>query len=123
MRPGENARLSAFGSDVILTGYCSHEKTDASDTNVDASVFEMCRSPRNATVTSGTDTAVRVRFKFDNPAGFSGSLVWNTRFVELGCDLSTWTPDDAAVTGLLRRLDPDDSTLLAWRVEHLLNWL
>ena len=116
---GENARLSAFGVDAILTGYCSQEKKDTGDANV----LEMLWSPRNATVTSGTGSDVRDRFKSDNPAGFSGSLVWNTRFVERGCDLSTWNPHDAAITGLLRRFDPDTSTLLAWRVEHLLNWL
>jgi hypothetical protein len=36
-----------------------------------------------------------------DPHGFSGSLVWNTRFVELGCNIDTWTPDDAVVTGLV----------------------
>ena len=116
---GENAHFSAFGDDAILTGYCSQEKKHAGDTNK----FEILWSPRNATVTSGTDSDVRARFKYENPAGFSGSLVWNTRFVELGCDLSNWSPCDAAITGLLRRYDADTATLLAWRVEHLLRWL
>jgi hypothetical protein len=34
-----------------------------------------------------------------------------------------WRPEDAAVTGLLRRYDASTGTLLAWRVEHLLAWL
>jgi hypothetical protein len=30
-----------------------------------------------------------------------------------------WTPDDAVVTGLLRRWDTGTKTLLVFRVEHL----
>ena len=95
------------------------EKKDTGDANE----FEMLWSPSNATVTSGTETGVRDRFKYQDPGGFSGSLVWNTRFVELGCDLSKWSHARAAITGLLRRYDPATCTLLVWRVEHLLKWL
>jgi hypothetical protein len=116
---GENAHVSAFGTDVTLTGYCSQEKKASGD----ADIFEMLWSPREAQLTADTDPETRARFKYDNPAGFSGSLVWNTRFVEEGCDLSRWSPKDARVTGLLRRYDPDTGTLLVWRVEHLFAWL
>jgi hypothetical protein len=115
----QNANLSAFGADVIFTGYNSQEKPDTGDEYI----FEMLWCPKNATVTSGTDIEVGSRFRYNNPAGFSGSLVWNTRFVELGCDLSRWRPEEAVITGLLRRYDPDTKTLLVWRVEHLLKWL
>jgi hypothetical protein len=67
--------------------------------------------------------ASKERVRYDDPEGFSGSLVWNTRFVELGCDLSAWRPHEAVVTGLLRRWDTSTRTLLTWRVEHLLAWL
>ena len=61
---GENAHyLSAFGDDVTLTGYCSQEKKDTGDANG----FEMLWSPPNATVTSGTETEVRKRFKYETP--------------------------------------------------------
>jgi hypothetical protein len=116
---GENAYISAFGADVTLTAYCSQEKEGTGD----AHIFEVLLSPRNATVTTGTDAAVRGRFKYDDPAVFSGSLIWNTRFVELGCNISNWSPSDAVITGLLRRYDSDTGTLLVWRVEHLLTWL
>jgi hypothetical protein len=117
---GENAvYVSGLGADVVLTGYCSQEKVHTGDANI----FEMLWDPNQITKTTGTAEEVRDRVKHDDPRGFSGSLVWNTRFVERGCDLSHWKPDDAEVSGLLRRYDAGTGTLLAWRVEHLLNWL
>ncbi|ETR79475.1 hypothetical protein X566_00725 [Afipia sp. P52-10] len=117
---GENANyIGNFGTDVILSGYCSQEKHDTGD----GEIFEVLWKGGQASVTSGTDSSVRDRVLYDNPAGFSGSLVWNTRFVELGCDLSTWTPDDAIITGLLRRYDEATETLLVWRIEHVRAWL
>ncbi|WP_018408461.1 hypothetical protein [Methylocystis rosea] len=116
---GENAYISDYGADAILSGYCSQEKIGTCDTDI----FEILWNPRDTAVTSGTSSEASARVKYDNPAGFSGSLVWNTRFVELGCDFSKWSPADAVVTGLLRRFDPDTNILLAWRVEHLYGWL
>ena len=42
--------------------------------------------------------------KFTDPSGYSGSLVWNTNFVKLRCDLSVWTPSQARVVGVLKSL-------------------
>ncbi|TXI87181.1 MAG: hypothetical protein E6Q40_05320 [Cupriavidus sp.] len=116
---GENVVVGANHSRVISTGYCSQELPGSGDTNI----FEILWNPAKTRVTEGTDDEVAKVFKHHDPHGFSGSLVWNTRFVEKGFDLSTWRPQDAQVTGLLRRLDEDTDTLLAWRVEHLLTWL
>ncbi|MBR0688548.1 hypothetical protein JQ594_21660 [Bradyrhizobium manausense] len=117
---GENtAYIGTFGAEAIVSGYCSQEKPGSGDANI----FEMHWEPGAATVTMGTGLEAGSKVKYDHPAGFSGSLVWNTRFVEMGCDLAKWTPDDAMITGLLRRYDPGTKTLLAWRVEHLLAWL
>ncbi|WP_407151013.1 hypothetical protein [Bradyrhizobium sp. ORS 86] len=117
---GENtAYIGTFGADAIVTGYCSQEKPGSGDPNI----FEMHWEPGAATVTMGTGLQTGSKVKYDHPAGYSGSLVWNTRFVEKACDLSNWTPDNAVITGLLRRYDPMTKTLLAWRVEHLLAWL
>lgn len=116
---GENAAyISGLGADVVLTGYCSQEKEHTGDANI----FEILWDPCEIALTTGTEGEVRSRVKHDNPAGFSGSLVWNTRFVEQGCNLSSWKPDDAVITGLLRRYDASTGTLLAWRIEHLLAW-
>lgn len=117
---GENAAyIGPFGADVIVSGYCSQEKPHTGDSNI----FEIHWNPGAATVTMGTGLQAASKVKYNLPAGFSGSLIWNTRFVEKGCDLANWTPDDAVITGLLRRYDPATQTLLAWRVEHLLAWL
>ena len=61
--------------------------------------------------------------KFENACGFSGSLVWNTRYLEVTRQNLEWSPEDAVVTGLLRRWDQETKTLLVWRVEHLRMWL
>lgn len=116
---GENAYLGFGNLDAIITGYCGQEKPGSGDDQI----FEIEWNPAGVTVTSGTDPELAKRVKYDHPAGYSGSLVWNTRFVELGANLSTWSPDDAVVTGLLRRWDTAGKTLLVWRVEHLQAWL
>lgn len=117
---GENARyLGAGANDVTLSGYCSQEKARTGDEQI----FEMLWIPGTATVTSGTADEVRSVIKQVNPQGFSGSLVWNTRFVERGCNLLAWSPDDAVVIGMLRHYDESTHTLLAWRVEHIRSWL
>lgn len=117
---GENVGyIGNLGSDSILSACCSQEKHGTGDSDI----FEILWSPKDITVSQGTNGAVLDRIKYDNPAGFSGSLVWNTRFVELGCDFRNWNPDHAVVTGLLRRYEENTSTLLTWRIEHLFDWL
>jgi hypothetical protein len=76
---GENARyLGSGANEVTLTGYCSQEEPGTGDKQI----FEMLWRPGTATVTSGTADEARAVIKQDNPQGFSGSLVWNTRLVE-----------------------------------------
>lgn len=116
---GQNVYLFGEQSRSIITGYCSQEERESGDQQI----FEMLWNPTETTVTSGTNEEVQSDFQHDDPHGFSGSLVWNTRFVEGGCDLSSWTPEKADVTGMLRRYDEKTKTLLALRVEQLLAWL
>lgn len=116
---GENAYLGFGGFDGILTGYCSQIKRGTNDDRI----FELIWDPDKTQITPGTDQSVRERLKYHNAEGFSGSLVWNTRFVELGCDVNEWTPADAVVTGMLKRWDEKTKTLLALRVEHINAWL
>ena len=116
---GENATLQIGYSRLIATGYCSQELPGSGD----GDVFEMLWNPPATTISSRTGKDVRSMFQHNNPGGFSGSLVWNTRFVETGSNPSTWSPRDAVVTGLLRRWDFATKTLLVWRVEHLNAWL
>lgn len=57
------------------------------------------------------------------PTGFSGSLVWNTRFVELREKGNAWTPDCAEVTGLVWGWPPSRACIVATRAEYLRSFL
>lgn len=117
---GENVDyVGNFGVDAVLSGYCSQEELNTGDSEL----FEMLWNPEGVQITTGTDEAVRDRVKYTIPGGLSGSLVWNTKFVEFGCDFERWRPQEAVVTGLLRRFDPNSNTLLVWRIEHVHEWL
>jgi hypothetical protein len=116
---GENARY-AFGlHQTNGTGYATQEKEDSGD----AQIFELFWEPENIDLTSQTSPEAAAEMKFEEANGFSGSLVWNTQYVEVTRQGDRWTPEHAVVTGLLRRWDKDTRTLLAWRVEHLRAWL
>lgn len=52
------------------------------------------------------------------PPGFSGSLVWNTRFVEKMIRNESWGPADAVVTGIIWGW-PSGTSLVATKVEYL----
>tara|TARA_R110002072_G_scaffold86774_2_gene195745 strand:+ start:12063 stop:12380 length:318 start_codon:yes stop_codon:yes gene_type:complete len=82
----ENVSVGAMHARVIMTGYCSQEDTQGGI----ADIFELLWDPEKTTVTLGTSQEVRAMFKHYDPADFSGSLVWNTRFVENGGNLTTW---------------------------------
>ena len=57
-----------------------------------------------------------------DPESMSGSLVWNTRFVEVSLQGKAWTPADAVVTGLLWSW-PDESRIVATRIEYVRSFL
>lgn len=116
---GENAHY-AFGiHQTNRTGYCTQKKKGTGDKQI----FELFWEPEHTQFTSGTSSDVRAEMKFEKAGGFSGSLVWNTRYLEISRQNATWSPEDAVVTGLLRRWDKGTKTLLVWRVEHLWAWL
>lgn len=115
----EIAYVGYGGFDGILTGYCSQIKRGTGHNRM----FELFWEPDKTQLAPGTGQGVLERLTFNNAEGFSGSLVWNTRFVELSCDLDAWTPADAMVTGTLKRWDQKTMTLLALRVEHINAWL
>jgi hypothetical protein len=116
---GENA---AFAFDVLntsSTGYSSQQKADSGDDDI----FELFWEPAETVFTPGTSIAAKRSVRAESAHGFSGSLVWNTRWVETTSGGREWSPGDAVVTGLLRRWDQKTRTLLVWRVEHLVRWL
>jgi len=53
------------------------------------------------------------------PPGFSGSLVWNTRLLEVTNADKAWTPEDAKVTGIVWGWDDNYPYLVATKIEHL----
>lgn len=57
------------------------------------------------------------------PEGMSGSLVWNTRFVECLKAGQQWSPDLAQVTGMFCRWDSTTSSVLAVRIEVIRDFL
>ncbi len=116
---GENAAYGFGTHQANGTGYCSQEVAEAGDDQI----FELFWDPVLGQITKGTTAEAASAMLFDNPEGFSGSLVWNTRFLEMTASGKTWRPEDAVITGLLRRWDPKIKTLLVWRVEHLAAWL
>lgn len=116
---GDNATYGFGIHNANGSGYCSQEVQNGSD----AAIFEMNWNPQQARYTNGTSSAARSAVTFNNPRGFSGSLVWNTRYLEVTESGGQWSPADAVITGLLRRWDTAKGTLLVWRVEHLRVWL
>jgi hypothetical protein len=73
------------------------------------------------------ETAIDVEGGSDRPAlspqGFSGSLVWNTRFVEFMQANRPWSADCALVTGMLRRWDTGVTQLTCCRSEWILSFI
>lgn len=57
------------------------------------------------------------------PPGFSGSTVWNTRYVECLLAGKTWTAEEARVTGVVCRWRSGDTGIVVLRVEYLRSWL
>lgn len=117
---GQNSHYGFGIHEANGSGYCSQEKHGI---DFDRQIFEVFWEPANVEVTRGSSPEARATMMHDDPHGFSGSLVWNTRFMELSNAGQEWTPDAAVVTGLLRRFDPSSRTLLVLRVEHLNAWV
>jgi hypothetical protein len=117
---GENAHYSFGTHQANGTGYCSQEKVLSEP---DPQIFEIFWEPDKTEFTHGTSAETRANIKCDDPRGFSGSLVWNTRFREKTTSGDAWTPNDSVITGLLHRFDPNTKTLLVLRVEHLRTWI
>jgi hypothetical protein len=114
---GENSEYGFGMLDSIASAYLTQQvKTDVED----AEIFELFWEPLK---TELTDVPPTPDFKTDDPGGFSGSLVWNTRFMECQRANLEWSPERAVVTGMIRRWDTKSKTLLALRIEHVNHWL
>lgn len=53
------------------------------------------------------------------PPGFSGTLVWNSRFIECKLKNEQWSPQKAIITGIVWGWPSSNACLIATKVEHL----
>jgi hypothetical protein len=116
---GENSHYWPDQLDSYGSGFCTQQKLGA----VDNEYFEIPWDPQKACVVAGTSDQTRAEMRFENAQGFSGSLVFNTRFIETAAAGRVWSPKDAVVTGMVQRWAPESKTLLARRIEHIRPWL
>ncbi|MCR8959867.1 hypothetical protein M0765_019640 [Variovorax sp. S2] len=117
---GENSRY-AFGIlESAASAYVTQQSADAVE---DGRIFELLWEPQQTSWVESTSVEIRRAVRLDDAGGFSGSLVWNTRYLEAKAAGQLWTPDWAVVSGLLKRWDTGTKTLLVTRVEHVRSWL
>lgn len=117
---GENSRYGFGVLDSAASAYLTQQSSDAVE---DERIFELLWEPQGTTFVDSTSIEVRKAVRYTDPGGFSGSLVWNTRYLEVTSTGHQWTPECAIVTGLLKRWDTGTKTLLVTRVEHLRRYL
>lgn len=114
---GEN---SSFVYDTLRTdgtGYLCREATLPERTAADNRFHFGMEYRRDAATVAGGGRGL------PDPHGMSGSLVWNTRCVEITAEgKRDWTPDDAIVTGLLWAW-PAEDRLVATRIEFVRSFL
>jgi hypothetical protein len=112
---GENSSTLGTFSEENASAYSSQEKKESGNVEY----FEMFWEPGKTRYTIATTNEERAKVKYEDPQGFSGSLVWNTRYREVTAAQKEWTPADAVVTGMAHRWDEDVKALLVYRVEHI----
>jgi len=61
--------------------------------------------------------------KFLSPQGFSGALVWDTKYKSCEENDIVWSPELARVTGLVCRWSTGDPGITVLRVEHVLSFI
>jgi len=110
---------SSFHFENLLSGSTSYgtQEMEVPPIGIDTRFFfALHHSPENAEMIDGEG-------HLPLPPGFSGSTVWNTRYVECLRAEKPWTPAEARVTGVVCRWRTGDAGIVALRVEHLRSWL
>lgn len=64
-------------------------------------------------------TSLKPGYSLPRPDGFSGSLVWNTHYVEAVTQGAAWKPEYAEVTGIVWGWPSSAACLVATKVEHV----
>jgi hypothetical protein len=115
---GENA---AFGFDILATdatSYTTQAISDASEHIADRYFFLLNHKPEDTECVDDVSST-----RFENPEGFSGSLVWDTGYVDCLRRAEPWTPARARVTGMVCRWLTGDPGIKVLRVEQLRSYL
>jgi hypothetical protein len=95
---------------------CQQVPLPAGDSRFDPRFhFAVDYRPDRATPLDGRD--------LPNPPGLSGSLVWNTRFIECTTNEIPWSVDQAEVTGLIWGWPSSKGCLIATRAEYVRSFL
>ncbi len=80
--------------------------------------FAIPWQPATTQVVEGDTSTVPL-----SPKGFSGSPVWNTRFMEYSMAGVDWTPGVARLTGIAWAWESADRAIFVTRVEHVRTFL
>lgn len=110
---------SSFHYENLLSGSTSYGTQQLEEVPAglnDRFFFALHHSPEKAEMIGGAN-------HLPLPPGFSGSTVWNTRYVECLGAGQPWTPAEARVTGVVCRWRSGDTGIIVLRVEHLRSWL
>jgi hypothetical protein len=96
---GENAHYGFGVHEANATAYGSQQSLEKP---IQSDKFEILWEPDKIEFSQNTPSEIRSGFRHEDPHGFSGSLVWNTQYVEKSATGAEWSPDDAVITGLLQ---------------------
>jgi hypothetical protein len=112
----ENSRFICDTLEVDGTAYLCREAPLSSNRRLDPQIHFALEYNRDlATKAFG-------EHRLPAPPGMSGSLAWNTRFVECAIEKKEWTPGYADVAGMLW-LWSEDGNIVATRVEYVRSFL
>ncbi|WP_152428292.1 hypothetical protein [Methyloferula stellata] len=110
---------SSFHFENLLSGstsYGTQEMAELPDGLNSRFFFTLHHSPEKAEMIDG-DRSLPL------PPGFSGSTVWNTRYVECLSADQAWTPAEARVSGIVCRWRTGDTGIVVLRIEYMRSWL
>lgn len=111
--PGEYGKFSIFGPCLVLRplpwgSRLTKPTWEGFDPNIH---FAMGFNTRYAEYADRSPATLP-----NPPKGMSGSMVWNTRRLEVG---ESWKPSDARAIGVIHRWDPDGRCLIGTRIEYV----
>ncbi|MGL5995663.1 MAG: hypothetical protein ACRC1I_03935 [Pseudomonas proteolytica] len=126
---GEYLYIYGFPGDDAAVGFgqhhhrglavFSHERDfstvliDEEPKPIDKYHFLIPYNPEHAVLLDGKNPLL------PKPPGMSGSLVWNTRYVEVTSQGKEWRPEDSRVTGVVWGHSSKASVLVATKIEFL----